>query len=63
MCYLCITQQKLYLIAHGTVASYTDDGEELNHLHDGNIFGEIEFLRCSKILVSWELVQLGKISK
>lgn len=46
-------QQKLYLIVHGTVASYTEDGDEVSHLHDGSLFGKIEFLQYSKILVSF----------
>jgi signal-transduction protein with cAMP-binding, CBS, and nucleotidyltransferase domain len=36
--------QKLYLIASGTVAVYTEDGDEVLHLHDTNSFGEIPFL-------------------
>lgn len=29
---------------NGTVAVYTESGEELLHLHDGNMFGETAFL-------------------
>jgi signal-transduction protein with cAMP-binding, CBS, and nucleotidyltransferase domain len=45
-------QQKLYLIVHGTVASYTENGDEVSHLRDGNMFGENKFLQYSKNLVS-----------
>lgn len=46
-------QQKLYMIVHGTVASYTEHGDEVSHLHDGNMFGELEFLHHKKIEVSF----------
>ncbi|KAG5677644.1 hypothetical protein PVAND_007385 [Polypedilum vanderplanki] len=36
--------QKLYFIVYGTVAIYTQDGRELAHLYDGNMFGENEFI-------------------
>lgn len=36
--------QKLFLILTGTVAVYTEAGEEVLHLHDGNMFGETAFL-------------------
>jgi CRP-like cAMP-binding protein len=36
--------QKLYLIVSGTIAVYTEDGIEVAHLHDGNMFGEAGFL-------------------
>lgn len=39
-----IFEQKLFLIVSGTVAVYTEDGEETAHLIDGNMFGETAFL-------------------
>lgn len=40
--------QKLYLIVSGTVAVYTNDGDEVAHLKDGNMFGEVEFLHIDE---------------
>ncbi|XP_070501527.1 potassium/sodium hyperpolarization-activated cyclic nucleotide-gated channel 4-like [Chironomus tepperi] len=37
--------QKLYYIVLGTVAVYTQEGNETAHLYDGNMFGEMEFLQ------------------
>jgi CRP-like cAMP-binding protein len=39
-----VFKQKLYLIVSGTVAVYTEDGVEVAHLCDANMFGEIAFL-------------------
>jgi CRP-like cAMP-binding protein len=39
-----VSEQKLYLIVSGTVAVYTELGDEVAHLHDANMFGEIAFL-------------------
>jgi signal-transduction protein with cAMP-binding, CBS, and nucleotidyltransferase domain len=47
----------MYLIVHGTVAVYTRDGDELGHLVDGNIFGEIEFLQFLEMKVE-NLIQI-----
>lgn len=36
--------QELFFIVSGTVAVYTDGGDEVAHLCDGNLFGEMAFL-------------------
>jgi signal-transduction protein with cAMP-binding, CBS, and nucleotidyltransferase domain len=36
-------QQKLFFIVYGTVAVYQCNGEEVIHLKDGNMFGELDF--------------------
>lgn len=51
--FLALKIQKLYLIVSGTVAVYTDDGDEVAHLHDGNIFGETAFLLFDETQVRW----------
>ena len=49
--------QKIFLILSGTIAVYTENGEEIAHLHDGNIFNEISFL-----LPEQDQVKLNKIA-
>lgn len=41
---------RIYFIAHGTVSITTTNGKELNHLHDGDYFGEIALItNCLKV--------------
>lgn len=35
----------LFLVAHGTLAVYTKDGIELNHIEDGDHFGEVSLVK------------------
>lgn len=49
--------QKLYLIVSGTVAVYSEEGEEVAHLHSG-MFGEIAFLINHDDLVSFFVLEI-----
>lgn len=53
--------QKLYFIVCGTVAVYTDEGSEITHLYDGDMFGELEFLQYRETAVSAFCRQLLRI--
>jgi len=50
LCNFCVLQ-KLFLILSGTVAVYTNDGEEVAHLSDGSMFGESAFLHYDEDIV------------
>lgn len=51
-------KQKLHFIVSGTVAVYNEEGDELAHLHDGNMFGEVAFLLSETDYVSQRIMRM-----